>query len=122
MYVTSFQFGPMLCPIGYGPHRPRMNGRMNLPLCCVVKNSLPIRGIDRRAPCNYVLFTPYHAPAPSKNGRNENVKKSRQRGAIEAPLSSSTLHRRYSSTNVKKSDCMSLIEEIQLIVKQKLNK
>lgn len=29
----------------------------------VVKNSLPTRGIDRRAPCNYVLFTPHHAPA-----------------------------------------------------------
>jgi len=47
----------------------------------VVKNSLPTRGIDRRTPCNYVLFTPYHAPAPSKTGRNENVKKSRQWGA-----------------------------------------
>lgn len=48
----------------------------------IVKNSLPTRGIDRRAPCNYVLFTLYHAPAASKTGRNENAKKSRRRGAI----------------------------------------
>lgn len=83
--VTSFQFGPMLCPIGYGPHRPRMNRRMNLPPAAksnVVKNSLLTRGIDRRAPCNQVLFTPHHVPAASTTGRNENAKKSRRRGAI----------------------------------------
>lgn len=59
----------------------------------IVKNSLPTRRIDRRAPCNYVLFTLYHAPAASKTGRNENAKKKSTTRRYRTTLSLFTLHK-----------------------------
>lgn len=91
----------------------------------VVKNSLPTRGIDRRAPCNYVLFTPHHAPVlPRRPGVMRTRKKvddesARAIGAFS--LSSFASRRGIASARTKRQRKRlrrRLIEEIWLTVTQ----